>query len=212
LDWPPIPPRHFELIYRALAPKVAISAAEFSANAGFKLSEVFARFNLYGGANSITLYSDRLSFDFSNLLRADFPVVFDLMRSVHDEFPAVFPSCEYEQVEATGMHHFDLLPPGEVNEYLARFGATERLQSFSAVTPEFVLEPCARFGVKAADESWKCRFGVDRSLALANGLFVDSQMTLRLGNAVPFVDKLIFAEKIGNAYFQALELEHDDAV
>src|SRR6516165_319271 len=85
-------PTFFELIYGALVPDYPVTVAELSAGAGNKLNDIFARFNLYGGPNATTLYTDRLAFDFVNLIPTDYPIVYDLMRRVHDAVPSVFPN------------------------------------------------------------------------------------------------------------------------
>jgi hypothetical protein len=210
-DWQPAIPRFFEMIYQALSPAFAIAPNQLSINPALKLGETNARFNLYGGPNSVTLFSDRLTFEFVSLISSDYPVVYDLMRRVHDAFPSSFPSCGYNTVETQSYIHFDIMPPDEVGEYLERFHLKGALDSFS-IFGAFVEEKIARFGAIAADQSWQCRFGVDRSLLLANGIFVDLSMTLRnQTKEVTFLDKLQFAEKIGAAARAALRLESADA-
>ncbi|UPT88611.1 hypothetical protein HAP41_0000005880 [Bradyrhizobium barranii subsp. apii] len=207
-----IPPSFFQMVYGALTPDFPIAAAEFSAGAGNKLSEVFARFNLYGGVNTATLYCDRLVFDFANLTPADYPIVYDIMRRIHDAFPNAFDQVGYARTEISSFIHFEVEAPGDANEYLNRFQPTGSLQPFVGVG-ELVTEPVGRFHLIGVDQTWRCKFGVEKSAALANGIFVDMTIVLSNPGVLPrfssFVSKLEMASRIGIATRAVLELEWD---
>ncbi|MCK1489706.1 hypothetical protein IVB14_04525 [Bradyrhizobium sp. 180] len=207
-----IAPTFFQMVYGALTPDFPVAAAELSGGAGNKLSDVFARFNLYGGVNTATLYCDRLSFEFANLISADYPIVYDIMRRIHDALPDAFGQVGYARAEINSFIHFEVEPPGDVHHYLSRFQPTGSLQSFDNVG-ELVTEPVGRFHLIGADQTWRCRFGVEKSVSLANGIFVDLGIVLTnpsdAAPFVPFVTKLEKASRIGIATRAALELEWD---
>jgi hypothetical protein len=211
LDVQTFVPRFNELIYAALVPVFPVTPADFSINSGARLSDIWAKFNLYAGPNSVTLFTDRLAFEFVNLFLQDYPLIYDLLHRVHDEFPVRFESYDYERVEAQSLVHFELLPPAEATQYLKRFELQEHLGSFSTVG-SFVEEPGARISVMAADNSWRSRIVVERSLGVANGVYLDVNTILNNGSKdVSFDEKLKLALGIGNAWLRTLSLESTDA-
>jgi hypothetical protein len=201
-----------ELIYEALAPVFPVTPADLSINSSNRLSEIWAKFNLYAGPNSVTLFTDRLAFEFLNLLLPDYPLVYDLLRRVHDEFPLHFELCDYERVEAQSFVHLELLPPAEATQYLKQFERLGDSASFSSLASFVVEEPGARMSVIAADSSWRSRIGIERSLATSNGVYLEVSTTLNKGSKeVPFDEKLRLAESIGDAWLRVLALERCDA-
>jgi hypothetical protein len=200
-------PQFFEMVYGALVPDFPIKPSEFSGGTGNKLTDIFGKFNLYGGANSVALYTDKLSFDFVNLLPSDYPIVYDLMRRVHDAFPNAFPAADFDRVEATSLLHLEAEEPGAARDYLNGFPPVRPLEPFEAIG-ELVWEPSARFGLIGADQTWRCKFGVEKSIALENGIFVDLNMVLsNQPKTIPFATKLELASRVGTAMRGVLELE-----
>jgi hypothetical protein len=201
-----------ELIYAALAPAFPVTPADLSVNSSNRLSEIWAKFNLYAGPNSVTLFTDRLAFEFLNLLFSDYPLVYDLLRRVADEFPSHFESCDYERVEVQSFVHLELLPPAEATQYLKRFEHKVDLAPFSSLASFVVEEPGARMSVIAADLSWRSRIGIERSLAIANGVYLEVSTTLnKVSKEVPFDEKLRLAQSVGDTWLQVLALEQSNA-
>jgi hypothetical protein len=201
-----------ELIYAAVAPAFPVTPADLSVNSSNRLSEIWAKFNLYAGPNSVTLFTDRLAFDFLNLSLPDYPLVYDLLRRVHDEFPLHFKLCDYERVEAQSFVHLELQPPAEATQYLKRFEHSEELALFSTLGGGFVVEePGARMGVIAANSSWRSRMGIERSVAIANGVYVEVSTALHKGSKeVPFDEKLRLAQSVNDVWLRILALEQSD--
>jgi hypothetical protein len=201
-----------ELIYAALAPTFPVTPADLSVNSSNRLSEIWAKFNLYAGPNSVTLFTDRLAFDFVNLSLPDYPLVYDLLHRVHDEFALHFKLCDYERVEAQSFIHLELQPPAEATQYLKRFERSEELASFSSLVSFVVEEPGARMSVIAADLSWRSRIGIERSLAIANGVYLEVSTTLnKVSKEFPFDEKLRLAQSVGDTWLQVLALEQSNA-
>jgi hypothetical protein len=66
--------------------------------------------------------------------------------------------------------------------------------------------------VMAADNSWRSRIVVERSLGVANGVYLDVNTILNNGSKdVSFDEKLKLAMGIGNAWLRTLSLESTDA-
>jgi hypothetical protein len=73
---------------------------------------------------------------------------------------------------------------------------------------ELVWEPLARFSLVGTDQMWRCKFGVEKSLPLENGIFADLNMVINnQSKAVPFAAKLEQASRIGTAALSVLGLE-----
>lgn len=210
LDWREASARFFDLIYRSLTPRYMVTVADLSANGGPKLSDAWAKYQLRGAPSSITLFSDRLYFDFVNLLDSDYLIMYDIIGHVHDKFPNVFPQLDYDRIETQSATHFELAHPAKVDDYLNLFEAKNSLSAFASFG-NFVDERIARFGVMAADQSWRCRFGVDRSLSLPNGVFIDMTLTLRYKEKNgTFTETLLLAQRISEACRTTLMLEASD--
>jgi hypothetical protein len=210
LDFGQLAPVFNSMIYSSLQPAFAISANDFSTNVSNRLSEICIKFNLYSGPNSIALFSDRLAFEFVNLATTDYPIVLDLLHRVHDAFPQYFLSLECERFETQYLSHFLLLPTESVEQYLARFAMKERLTGFANLG-DFFEEPTARISVVSADQSWQSRLSIERSLATANGIFLDlSTILSHTSWGVPFLDKLALLRRIAHAWFASLALESAD--
>src|SRR4029079_11631219 len=58
MNWTDIASRFFAMIYSALRSKLTLNLSDFSFNYGNALSDVRARYNLYGGATSVSLLPD----------------------------------------------------------------------------------------------------------------------------------------------------------
>src|SRR5689334_3270865 len=78
-DWTGVTQNFFDVIFKQVGAKIPVHVNEFSAYASGKLNEMYARYNVYGGPSSVSLFSDRLAIDFPNLLPADIPLVGELL-------------------------------------------------------------------------------------------------------------------------------------
>jgi hypothetical protein len=111
LDFNNIPGRFFSMIFDCLAGKIQVSTTDFSVRGGNALSELHSKYNVYGGISSVTMYSDRLAFDFPNLAPNDLPVVRQIIEAVHNAFPDVFSELDYDRVELNSHEHLERLIP-----------------------------------------------------------------------------------------------------
>ncbi len=60
-DWTGVMQNFFDLIFKRVGARIPVSVNEFSTYAPGKLSEMYARYNVYGGPNSVSLADNRLS-------------------------------------------------------------------------------------------------------------------------------------------------------
>jgi hypothetical protein len=114
LEWERTSARFYSMIYEALAAKIPVNVGDFSVQPGTILSEVRARYGIYGGATSVTLHANKIVFDFPSLIPSDMPIVREVLSSVHDAFPKAFPELDYKTMEVQSYEHLARIIHGGV--------------------------------------------------------------------------------------------------
>jgi hypothetical protein len=209
LEWEHVHSRFFAMVYDALAGKTNPSAAEFSIHVSTVLGEAGARYRLFGGATSVSIQADRLTFDFPNLVPADYPLVYDVIAAIHDAFPKRFPELQYERAEIQSLEHLDLVENGALERFLRNYEIATTDTSFPSPA---VMQPGLKFTVVAQDQSWQCALVAERSLLIATGLFVLLNTTIRgLSNLPSYSDKMTRITAVTNSMRTLIGLEHVDA-
>jgi hypothetical protein len=197
------------MIYDTLSSKLPVDPSHFSGQSANALSDVRAKYNIFGGPTSISLQSDKLVFDLPNLIPNDFPIVRDIIPSVHDALPTAFPELDYQRVEVNTYDHVELVEQGAVDAFLDRYKLPENEKAFHVPV---VSRPGVRFGVLSQDQSWQADFSADRSLMSVNALFVVLNLSLRkVDRSSPYLDKARLVFDIRTSCFSAVGLEDVDA-
>jgi hypothetical protein len=205
LEWERVNSRFFAMVYDALAAKINPSVAEFSVDPANVLGEARARYRLFGGTTSIFIQADRLAFDFPGLLPTDYPIVLDVVGTIHDAFPQAFPELNYERVEIHSSEHLDLVENGAVERFLQRYEIAATDHPFSSPV---VIQPGLKFTIVSQDQSWQCALLAERSLLTATALYVGLSISIRnLGNAPSFLDKLGRITAVKSSVLRFIELE-----
>jgi len=205
VDWTDTTPRFIEMVFQALENKIRLSPSEFSAVGGGSLGDLRAKYAIYGGGTSVTLQSDKLAFDFPNLIQTDLTTVADIMRSIHDAFPSAFPEVSYNKIDVQSYEHLELENNAAVATFLNRYALPGLADAFGEPT---VTYPGVRFTVAAADQRWECVFSVDRSLLSPAAVFAALQLSLReVDNASPYDEKAARVTKFANACYKLVGLE-----
>lgn len=208
-EWHQISARFFEMIHESLSSKFPLSPTDFSLQTSALLSEVRAKYNIFGGASSITLYSDRLAIDLPNLVPNEYPVAWDILASIHDGFVSSFSELNYDRVEAQSYEHLDLSREDFVTELLGRHRVAEVDSAF--VSTPIVNQPAVRFSVVAQDQKWQCGIMAERSLISATAIFVSLTISLRkVDRSLSFLEKATLAQYLTKSCLSALGLEHED--
>src|SRR5262249_37714434 len=162
----------------------------------------FARYNVYGGPSSVSLFADRLTIDFPNLLPNDTPLVGQLLKIVHDSFAAEFEQVSYGRVDMQTASHFEVLPPDTLKEVLGRYqikGLDDIFRSAGAVT-----EPGIKFAAKSSSPPWSYSLMVEQSLLNASAFYVYAIVSLTDAKTVPtFEDKKGLIDRIGGLALKA---------
>jgi hypothetical protein len=206
-EWQAIPGRFFIMIYDALAGVVPMNSKEFSVLPANQLSEVRAKYAIYGGASSVYINPDALVFDFPSLLPKDTAVVQQILARVHDAFPKAFPELTYETINGQSFEHLEFINENSnPADYLMRFmfaNATTQLGG-----EPVVFQPAGKCDIIAQDQSWKCTLGVERSLHNARAVFVAITFSLNKVNPnSPFRAKAELVRRIAGNCHQLLGLE-----
>lgn len=211
-EWQAIPGRFFTMIYDAFAGVVPMNSKEFSVLPANQLSEVRARYAIYGGASSVSISPDALVIDFASLSQKDTAVVQQILAGVHDAFPKAFPELTYETINVQSFEHLEFInEKSNPSDYLMRFtfpNATTQLGG-----EPVVFQPAGKCDIIAQDQSWKCTLGVERSLHNARAVFVAITFSLNKVDPIsPYLTKAELARRIIGNCHQLLGLEISDGV
>lgn len=210
LEWRDLPSRFFRELYEALGPRLNIQPAELSANAGTQLSEVRARYNIYGGPSAVTLMADRIAFDFPNITTSDLALVYEIMGSIHDRFPNVFPELKLGRVEVQDMSHLDLGSQEDVSAFFERFNIPALSGAFHDLPAQIVCG--AKFHVTSEDGKWKCNVIVEPSQVSSTAVFgVINATLMKPEPTAKYLDKAAFINNLTQRCLSALDLEIDNA-
>lgn len=209
LNWDGLMPKYFDMIFTSVGARVPVLVGQFSASVPSKVSDIYARYNIYGGASSITLFPEKLVFDFPQLLPPDMPLVRDLLRIVHDTFATDFPQATYERIDMQASSHVELLPPDTVTEFLAPHLIKSLGHTFAEM--EAVVAPAIRFSAKSSKPPWTCTMMIEQSLMNVAALYIWETISMTQASAVPtFDDKFQLFAHIGAQAMKAFNLEHVD--
>jgi hypothetical protein len=209
-DWTGVMPKFFSMIFTAVGAKIPVNSKEFSALLSTNVGEVQGRYNIYGGASSISIFADRLSADFPVLTPTDYPLVRDLLKMIHDSFASEFPDCPISRAVSSSMDHIEILPPATVKEFLGRHRLPSLDEAFRA---EAITEPAFKFGVKGTTQAWEYAVTAEQSLFHAAALFVTNVLKLNDVTKLPtFEDKVALSMHIEELTLKALGLERVDVI
>jgi hypothetical protein len=210
LEWRELPARFFRELYDALGQRLNIQPVELSANAGTQLSEVRARYSIYGGPSAVTLMADRIAFDFPNITVSDLALVYEIMGSIHDRFPNAFPELKLGRVEVQGMSHLDVGSQENVNAFFERFKIPTLSDAFNDLPAQIICGP--KFHITSEDGKWKCNVVAEPSQVSSTAIFAVINSTLiKSEPTAKYLDKAGVINNLAQRCLNALNLEIDDA-
>lgn len=205
-DWTGVMQRFFDMIFRLAGAKIPVLVNEFTAHAPGKISEMYARYNVYGGPSSISLFPDKLVVDFPNLLPADVSLVRELLTIAHDGFAAEFSQVSFTRFDWQSGAHLEVAAPDTVKDFLARYKIESVENTFSEAGA--VIEPAIRFAAKSFKPPWTYSVMVEQSLMNVAALFVYSNLSLTNATALPkFEDKMKLVTDVGGLAMKAFGVE-----
>jgi hypothetical protein len=209
-DWQRIPVRFFEMIHDSLSDLIPLKSSEFTVIASAQLSEVRARYAVYGGRSTVAIGPDALVFDFPGLMPTDTPVAQQILARVHDVFAQAFPEGKYDTINVQYYQHLEFIDQSaNPSDYLMQFTFPNPPKTLGAAV---VLLPAGKCEIIAPDQSWQCTLAVERSLPNARAVFVAITFSMKKVDASSsYADKLEHAQKIVQCCHQLLGLEEIDA-
>jgi hypothetical protein len=208
-EWQRIPVLFFEMIHDALSGLIPVKSSEFSVIASAQLSELRARYAVYGGRSTVAIGPDALVFDFPGLTPTDTPVVQQILARVHDAFVQVFPEAKYDTINVQRHQHLEFIEQSaNPSEYLIQFTFPNAPKTLGEAV---VLRPAGKCEIIAPDQSWQCTLAVERSLPNARAVFVSIIYSMmKVDPSSSYVAKLERAQNIVQCCHQLLGLEEID--
>jgi hypothetical protein len=207
-DWANLVPRFFEVIYASLGTQIPVTLNELSTPARSNAGECIARYNVFGGPSSISLYLDRVAADFPALNPGDYPLVQLLLRTVHDGLATNFPNLVAKRLESASSEHVEVLPPGTAGEILQPYCIASVEEDFK---PNAINEPGIKFTLKSVTApSWQYAILIEKSILHAGGLFISQQLKLgELDTLSSFEQKVMFGTNLEHRLLGSLGLERE---
>lgn len=208
-DWQRIPVRFFEMIHDALSGLIPVKSSEFSVTASAQLSELRARYAVYGGRSTVAIGADALVFDFPGLTPTDTPVVQQILARVHDALEQALPEAKYDTINVAHHQHLEFVDQSaNPSDYLTQFTFPNAPKTFGEAV---VLRPAGKCEIIAQDQSWQCSLAVERSLPNARAVFVSIIYSMnKVDPSSSYVAKLERAQNIIRCCHQLLGLEEVD--
>jgi hypothetical protein len=210
LDLERAPGRFFSMVYDCLSGKITINTSDFSASAGNTLSEIQWKYRIFGGITSVTMFPDRLAFDFPNLMPSDVPVVGQIIEAVHDVFPKAFSELDYDRADLQYLAHLEPVHGANAEELLSSY----EMNSVSTIFGEgqVIQNPAAKFELISKDQRWLCTGSIERSRLQSTAVFVALMISLRkLTPQVPLAEEAALALQLLRSCLAVFGLEEDDA-
>jgi len=187
---------------------VVVNANEFSVRQSNVLGENQARYSIYGGGTSVSMQVDRLTFDFPGIVTTDLPVVWKIIKAIHDALPTSFPDIAYDRIETNSGVHLGLADVSAVENVLSRFPLPDVERAFGK--DQVIARPVGKIDLVSADQKWSYAITVERSLLQPTAIFAYAVGSHRgLSATMPFEQKLDQIVKISKNCFALLGLEPD---
>lgn len=209
LGWRDLPQNFFKALYSSLGTRLNIQTSELSGNAGNRLSEMYARYNIYGGPSTVSLFADRVAFEFPNITSADLALIYEIMGTVHDFIPTSFPELRLAHVEVQDFCHFDLGTQEQVGTFFQRFQFQPLCDAFGDLPSQFTFGP--KFEIASEDGRFRCKVFVEPSSVSSTAIFGSIITTLSMPAPANFPEKTEIIEGLTRRCLSGLGLEIDGA-
>ena len=172
-----IPVRFFDLIYSSLTPKFTVDSNDLQVLHGNSLGDAVVKYNIFGGNSTISMSADKLSAEFPMALPSDYQIIEQLLYAIGAGFCEKFPNSKIIQVQASGHEHASVVSGGTAREYLAQFEIPAVNSRFRELGASYT--PGARFMISGNKAAWQALCSLEQSLYLADGLFLNYDVTLK---------------------------------
>ena len=205
-EWQNTPSRFFEMIHTALDPIVPTgSLRDYEVQPSLSLGEVFARFNIIGGENSISLYADRISAEFPVVFPNDTDLILRILQAVHTDFNEKFPEQVYSSVRISLFEHAEVVDGSSLVSYLSRYSVS--IENSVQKNLSLKIQPAGRISVVSDDGNRRATCTVEKSEFTENALFVNLEIKISTEEDSTFITILDSYWDIVNTCMSILDLQ-----
>ena len=186
-DWETARRTFFVCIADAFREPLNPRPEDFSTASTTELGEAWCKYRMFGGSSNMVLRADSIAITFSNIVRADYALVGEILRrAVETLLPKVGGYNEHSYHVSTSQHVEAV--NGRVEEYLAGH-ASAKIKSTANET-EMEFHPCMAFSLTSSDGFRVLRRTIERSEVLENGLFIADHVVVRRPELTEFEAEL----------------------
>jgi hypothetical protein len=199
------------MTYDVLGTRLNIQPSELSVTPATNFAEARARYSVYGGSSSVSLFADRIAFDFPGLVSSDVSIMHEIMAAIYDSFPRAFPEVSPARIEAQDYAHLDIGTQEAVAAFLNKYRVSAVEATFGNDMP-VISTPSVRYSIVAQDGTWKSIVSVETSQLSTTALFCTiSTSLLKLPDRPNFITTLSRFQAITLRALASLDLEPENA-
>lgn len=180
--------RFFEGVYKTIGPKYNITTRDLSVANTNVIGDFWARFSLFGGSNTVTIFPDRLVVQFGNLTPPDYLIANEVTRLGHDTFVSAFPEVEVSQIDYRTLEHFELIGASSSADFFEKFSTLALQQGVLQAWPG-VFEPGIKFKHTSADQKSVVTCLGERSVVSASAVFLAVTVLIQDAASLPTFDE-----------------------
>ena len=208
-EWHNVPGRFFEMIESALVPILGISNPNnFAVQPSDFIGEVAARYNIFGGSNSVSLLANKLTAEFPNVSPGDTELIIKILGAVYSGFCEKFSERQCSVVRVRLYEHANIIDGSKSMDYLSRYSIPIENSELDELDLE--IQPTGRFLVNSNVGGWSAVCMVEISDILKNTLFLEFEPTFNIENDDTFDTILERFNCSFNNCLSILNLQHVD--
>lgn len=177
LSWANLPQEFFEAIFSKLGDTLRIRPSDFSAAPSFSPGDLNATFRIFGGASTITLTAENLVLHFPNLPEDQYQLAVDTYFASSDAVASILPRAVYKTLLVQNTQHMDLVEGGKFKNFISGF-SIDRLSDHYQQIDYGTFEQGIKYFFSSSDHSWSMQFQLEKSLAIANGIFTSLDIVI----------------------------------
>ena len=208
-DWPAAQQKFIGGIADRFRDWLPIGPGNFSVTPAFSLDDLRCRCQLFGGACSVVLAPDTLYLSFSNIRRRDQPEVVETVRRSLDWLFVALGENGRDWMSFNKSAHMQAADSAAVDTYLGQFvriGVDSIMQS----EPGATYLSSTRMVVSDENGRWILRRVVEKSIAIDNGVFVDTRIDIRSPDPAGFDDHVDLLARLDRLADRVVGLQPED--
>ncbi len=181
LRWTTAQETFFSLVYSTLSPRINVKLGDLSVVGGDNLGQIFARYSLFGGASTVSLYSDRLVASFVGVKPGDTFLLADICRSIHNGLQREFEHLGMLSFDYRVQEHKRILGPVTASQFLFRFAHPGIKMLVDSTSTKY--EPGLR--MRLISDAATMDFSMERSHHFPDSVFLLSHVIVSVASTYP---------------------------